>query len=560
MSQRHGSLLWMTVFIAWTTAANGQGQQAPAQAGQPASVQTGGEPIGALSIAGAAAIREDIGYLAQLANQPNLVPLFDQIVLQSTGNKGLSALDFTRPVVITAQTDGMQFWPLFFIPIRDEKSFVDLSKATAPKQKKLGNGIYRVNTDSGAEVFLRVAGNSAVGADSEDQLFRPMPNLPATMTMIPTGYDAAAAVDFQRLPATLRQLLSFMVQSYEQTSLLRPEGVSDIEWQMSTLHTRGLSQVLQMAIRDSRGATAGLRISPADHGAVLEAGIYAKEGTELDRTFANFGAETSRFNSLPTRRSALNAFVCAPIPTAGQSMLRNLLAQIKANAEASIAEQPETARPNLQAAVDRLADVFATNIDAGRLDAAAALFGEGRLPHTLVVAMHFIRANEAKTLFEEAARTANDQEVALNVLNYRGVAIHSFRPGFADGAARLFGPKSDVLIAFGNEALIVAVGGNNQAAIQSAIDITLSSQPARRAAPIRIEADVSRLTYVTELAEGFLPPDIQTMRQILGDREGDVWRISFVPAQRSIHGRFEIGDGFLRFLAINIAQSAGIAQ
>lgn len=552
MSQRQGSLLWMTVFIAWTATANGQNQQAP--------VPTGGEPIGALTITSAAAVRDDVGYLAQLANQPNLVPLFDQIVLQSTGAKGLSALDGSRPLLITAQTDGTQFWPLFFVPIRDEKSFVDLSKATAPKQKKLGNGIYRVNTDGGAEIFLRVTSNWAVGADSEDQLFRPMPNVPTTMSMMPTGYDAAAVVDFQRLPTALRQVISFMAQDYEKIDLLRPEGLSDIEWQMSTLHTRAMSQIMRMMIRDSRAATAGLRISPTDHGAVLDAGIIAKDGTEMDRTFANFGAEPSRFNSLPTRRSALNAFVCAPIPTAGQTMLRNLLAQIKANADASIAEQPEAARPNLQSAVDRLADVFTTNIDAGRLDAAAALFGEGRLPHTLVVAMHFIRANEAKALFEEAARTANDQEVALNVLNYRGVAIHSFRPGFGDGAARLFGPKADVLVAFGNEALMVAVGGNNQAAIQSAIDVTLSPQPARRAAPIRVEADVSRLTYVTELAEGFLPPDIQTMRQILGDREGDYWRVSFAPAPHSIHGRVEIGDGFLRFIAVNIAQSAGIAQ
>ena len=81
----------------------------------PARAQDAPKPFAIVALAGYDELRNDVDFIGQLSDNPDLVKSLDGIVALFTQFQGLAGLDKSKPLGVSIATDGQSFQALGFV-------------------------------------------------------------------------------------------------------------------------------------------------------------------------------------------------------------------------------------------------------------------------------------------------------------------------------------------------------------------------------------------------------------------------------------------------------------
>ncbi len=164
------------------------------------------KPVAVISLAGYDRIMADLDYLGELTGNPGMSKNIDGAIQLFTQGQGLNGLDKKRAWGITLTTDGLQFQPLFFLPVTDLKQLLDSVAGLIGEAQDAGNGVFEL-TVFNQKIFAKETGGWGFFGQSPDALA----GLPKDPTKLLSGldksYDIAVKLHVQNIPDLYRSLL-----------------------------------------------------------------------------------------------------------------------------------------------------------------------------------------------------------------------------------------------------------------------------------------------------------------------------------------------------------------
>ena len=196
--------------------------------------------------------------------------------------------------------------------------------------------------------------------------------------------------------------------------------------------------------------------------------------------------------------------------------MRATMDTMRKQAEKAIDEEDDIpddeTRAAVKAAMGDFIDAFQATIESGQMDGGAALhLGADKL--TLVAAAQIKDPAKFESGLKKLAALAEKEPdfngVQWNAANHEGVNFHTMTvPVPEEGQARkVFGEKVDVAIGIGSDAVYVALGNDNLAAVNKAIDAS-KADPGKAVPPFEFSASLGQLMeFAAANAQGRRPPE-----------------------------------------------------
>ncbi len=209
-------------------------------------------------------------------------------------------------------------------------------------------------------------------------------------------------------------------------------------------------------------------------------------------------------------------------------------------------------------------DAFQATIESGQMDGGAALqMGADKL--TLVAAVQIKEPGKFesgfKKLAELAAKEPDFKGVQWNAAKHEGVNFHTMAipvPADKAEARKMFGEQVDVAIGIGSDAVYVALGNDNLAAVNKAIDDS-KANPGKAVPPFEFSLSLGQvMEFAAANAEEKQRPMLQSIADMLkSNAQGrDHVRASGILIENGLKYHFEAEEGVLRA----IGKAAMMAQ
>jgi hypothetical protein len=339
-------------------------------------------------------------------------------------------------------------------------------------------------------------------------------NLPAqpqeTFAKLLTEYDVAASLTMDNVPEGIRLLVTQAMQAGMQQQLIKKDDESDEEFETRNAAAQAQMQQLVQMIDEMETVSVGWSIDAEQQRTFLDFGYFAKPASKLDRQLAAYKDTRTNFAGFYQSDAAATATMAMQADpklieedidqfNAGMQQMR---AQFNNAVDENLANEEEV-REIIKTAADDWFDVLEATMKAGRLDAGAALrLGPDSL--TLVAGAH---AKEPKKIEEglkkiEAAAKKHDDakapQINWNSATHAGVTFHTVVvpiPEELEAPRKFFGDHADIAIGIGPEAIYLAVGQDNLAAVKKAIDAS-AAEPEKAVPPFEFAVSLAPVMEV----------------------------------------------------------------
>ncbi len=254
--------------------------------------------------------------------------------------------------------------------------------------------------------------------------------------------------------------------------------------------------------------------------------------------------------------------------------MRATMATMRKQAEKAIDEEEDIpddeTRTAVKAALNDFMDAFEATMETGKMDGGAALqLGADKL--TFVAAAQIKDPAKFESGLKKLAAIAEKEPdfngVAWNAAKHEGVNFHTLSvpvPADEAEARKFFGEKIDVAIGIGAEAVYIAVGQDNLAAVNKAIDAS-KADLGKEVPPFEFSASLGQIMEaVAANAQDGNTEIYQAIADMLkSDAQGrDHVRASGTLVENGLKYRMEAEEGVLRAIgkATTMAQQKAQQQ
>jgi hypothetical protein len=528
-------LVWMPVVLACACLA-----------ARPVTAQ---EPVVVVSMRSIDGVMDDLKYILTAGGNPELGDLVDGMVDQFTQGKGWAGMDRTKPVgaYISAGSGGNPDFVLF-VPVSDPKKFRELLKTMLPRQKEQQGGVFS----------MQVENQTWYGKFARGHCFlTPLPaalNAPADPAKFADAkYSVRLHADLAKLPAEVKDgLVEQLEAAIEAAPVERPEPQGEAEVRIRQRSQKVVSQLFRLLVRDSNRLSVGLLVDKKTKTLAIEADVMPKPGSELAALVAGYGKSPSAFAALAGPDSALSLTVASPVAPSVRDIFRDVVKTRIEESRASIQKSPKlTTAAQKQAAtdlIDRLGKLLEASAESAKMDAAVVMNGEQGGKAQLVAAATVREGDQFLKGLEDAAKQAGDNSrLTIDVAKVGSTRIHAVKIEADAELTNRFGDSPAHLV-IRNDTVYFAVGGDSLAAIKSAIDT--AGKPADNRPPISLRVRPSKLVAMFPNDD---PAQAAVARKAF-DGAGDHVAMDIVADERGSRVRLEFGEGFLRFMALSVAE------
>jgi hypothetical protein len=239
-----------------------------------------------------------------------------------------------------------------------------------------------------------------------------------------------------------------------------------------------------------------------------------------------------------------------------ENMMRNL--RHKAEREIDKKHTDPQEREALKAAAKDIFDAVEATIKEGEIDGAASVNASpGSL--TFVAGMHVkesAKIEDALKKIEEVAKTKPGfPGIKWNASNHAGVNFHTLSapvPEDKAGPRKMFGENLDIAVGIGPDAVYVAVGKDNIAAVEKAIDASAGDQ-SKNAAPFAMSLSLGQIMAVAaDAKDGPQKAALQAIaKKLNAEAKGhDHIHVTGDVIPNGLRYRFEAEEGALQAVGI----------
>lgn len=534
-------IVWLTLMIAATVT----------------SALSAAEPLAVFSIKSIEELIDDVGHIGELVEQPQAADAVEGIIANFTGGKGLQGVDQTARIgaFVMMSDNGQPGMPVVFVPISDEKGFLELLGIFFPGANKAANGTVSLKAPNGQQ-FVGKFQNDYFFAS---QIAPALQDLPDPEKISNSEADIALELNFGKLPDPLKQLV---LQQLDAAVALgaanRPTDPAErIGYDIGQNMTLNAFKSL---ITDGDNLSISFDIDSEDGLIAFDIGVSAKSGTAMSKTIAAYSEKSSAFADLLSAESLMTFTFATPVSQELQDGLVKGLELGSAEADKEIegnADLKSDAEKKVATDVkNSLFTVLTDTIKTGRMDFAIAVGGTGENDMTMQLFTKIASGKTLNSTIEKAvaeARKSGEKadEIKLNVATAGSAKIHEVDKDKLSSEDKEDPFKGPAYITIGDDFLILSAGTDSLTTTKAAATKLSSGKTGARfgkaamakgRAPISLRMKLSNLLAFS----GQLDEDTLAEAKEAFQDGGDEIALEITSTKSGIQLHFEIEDGVLQ--------------
>lgn len=528
-----------------------------------------------VAVVGAASYNDlvgDVNFIGSLAERPELGQMLQGTIALFTQGRGLEGVDQSKPWGVILQTNGQQFMPVACLAVTDLDKVLTIVKGFGAQVQDGADGAKQISLPNGQTIHVKHENGWAYIAQSESALASLPANPLAELNQITSEYDLGARVAAQNVPEQYRQMAVQAIKAGMEDGLKKKDDESDEQYESRRKMAEARIKQLEQMVNEIDVVTVGWAIDTAQQKTYIDATYQFLPDSKLAKQIAGYGQPKTDFAGFyQTDAAATLSFASQADP----AMIKENIEQMQATmdtmrkqAEKAIDEEDDIpddeTRAAIKSAMNDFLDAFQATIESGKMDGGASLqLGTDKL--TLVAAAQIKDPGKfesgLKKLAELAAKEPDFKGVQWNAANHEGVNFHTMAipvPAEEAEARKMFGEQVDVAIGIGSEAVYVALGNDNLAAVNKAIDDS-KANPGKAVPPFEFSMALGQvMEFAAANAKDAQRPMLQSIADMLKENaQGrDHVRASGVLIENGLKYHFEAEEGVLRA----IGKAAMMAQ
>ncbi|MEN0109245.1 MAG: hypothetical protein AAF805_00835 [Planctomycetota bacterium] len=563
--------------------------QAVAEAADEASMDEEGDAtVAVVALSGYDALMADADFLGELAGQPGVSGVAEMLLAMSTGGRGVEGLDKSQPIGVVLQTDGAAFAPVVCLPITDLESLLELADMRGMAAEQDEDGIYRMPSPQGQEVFFFDEQGWVFLGPSVEALDA-APEDPSGMLVALLGeHDLSIELMPQAVPAMYRQIAVEQLRAGMQEGLERQDEETDEAYETRKRLAEAQIDQLTDLIEGLEKLAVGLAIDGVDSQVYVDVELVGVEGSDMAVAMAAYEDATTDFAAFHRPDAAMSLLASAVTPPEllekQKAQLEAGIATIRVQLDRAIDEAVEATiddggdetefRDLLEGVTDDLIDAYRELVTSGRADLAMSLdlsgggfdlIAGGYLPNPEKVESALKRLEEAAQ--KQATKEGADDTpgVAWGYAEHSGVTLHKLEapiPADADQARAALGDSLVILMGVAPERVYLAAGPRAEESLKSAIDES-AARSGELSGSGEFLVDVQAVLEAVEpLVEGEASNILAVMLEAMDKAPEGKGRIlvETEPVSRGVRVRYLLEEGVLRGIAGFAAQAAANAQ
>jgi hypothetical protein len=510
------------------------------------------EPVAVISIKNVDALISDLKYILSAGGSPDLGDLVDQMIDQMTQGKGLAGIDRNKPLG-AYMTLGAGNSPDFviFVPVTDNRAFrEDFLSNLFTRQQDVAGGIFSVQSE-GQQYF----GKFANGHCFLSPIAAALNKLQDPARIARTKFTISMEADLSRMPDEVKDGLveqaEEMVRAAEED---QEKPANEVEARLRDRGQKLIAQLARMLFKETDRISLGVDVDQKSKLIALDISLVAKAGSPLAQSMATYSKMSSSFASLIGPDAAASAIFAAPLSDQFREYfhdsIQSTIEQARTDIDNSdrLPQQKEAAK-NL---MERIMKIVKATGDTGSVDGVFAVYGtKDNMAQILAAAKVASGDAVTKTLQEfakEHASTPEADRIRLNVAQHAGAQIHTVTLEL-EGEAKEYLSNGTAHIAVQGNSVFFAMGGDSLSAVKSAMDKAGKATPNRP--PVSVRLQPSKLVAIFGKGDD---ENVALAREAFtGD--GDHISLELFAAERGGRLRLELGEGFLRFIALSVSQA-----
>lgn len=485
------------------------------------------EPVGKMKTVAVVAVApyqqliSDVNFLGTLAGNPQLGQMLEGALALFTQGKGPEALDKQKPWGLIAQSDGSNFQPVYCLPVKNADDLVTIAVGFGAQLNEREDGIKSLGLPNEQTLYVK-PGDGWTYVSRMPGALENLPSKPEkTFAKLLSEHDVSATLNMANLPETLRQIAIGAMQAGMQQQLTPNEGETDEDFETRKATAEAQMQQIVQMIDEIETVSLGWSIDAEQQRTFLDFTYLVKPESKLARQLDGYKDTKTNFAGFYQREAATTATMVMQadpkVIEADIDQFNTGMRQMRAQFNKAVDENvdfgddagDEEAREIIKTAAAEWFDAVEATMKAGRLDVGASLqLSPGQL--TLVAGAHVKEPGKIEAglkKLEEAAKKKKNSKysgIQWNAAKHAGVTFHTLSvpvPESQEAPRKFFGEKADFAIGIGADAVYLAVGHDNLAAVKKAIDAS-AAEPGKAVPPFELAISLAPIMEVAASQEG----------------------------------------------------------
>lgn len=498
--------------------------------------------VAVMSVSSVDDILGNIKYLSQAAGTAEAGGMVEAVV-----GGFLGGIDRGNPIGIVLQTDGQEFTPLGFVPVKDLDTVMSSVEDAMGTPRDAGDGIMEI--PGFQPIFVKEQNGYAFVGQTIESMKRLPQNPVAGLGKLPQEYDLAIRGYVQNVPeAYLQMAVQGLQQGVRQGLESLPE---EDRAQQQDLIELQLKQ-METYIKESDQITLGWKTEPSNQRTYLDISFSALAGSDLAKQMNGMANTTSNYTNFIVPGAAVSLNFSGDIPPEQIQTSVDAIEGMKEAAMKEIAKDDsldesgarEAAEEMLGAAIDILIETMKT----GKIDAAASLVLDSGNPQ-LVAGFHVADGKQVEQMLRKIADLAKDEPkfpgINFNAANQGGVVYHTMEmpiPAGEEDARKIIGEKLEMAVGVGADSAYISVGRNCVGNLQQIISKQAKNQ---KATPFEMTVAMTPIMeFVSSIEQD--NPLIGSAVDALKEAKKDHVKLAVQPIENGFRYRIEVEEGILQ--------------
>ena len=503
--------------------------------------------VAVMSISSVDDILGNIKYLTEAAGSPDV----GQMVTMMSGAY-LDGIDRGNPVGMVLHTNGQEFTPLGFIPVKDLDKVFAVLEDSVGTPRDAGDGIKEI--PNFPPVFVKEQGGFAFIGQTIESMRKLPANPVASLGNLPKDYDFALRGFVQNVPQEYLQMaVEGLQQGVKQGLESLPEEDKEQQQRLIELQLKQM----ETYIKESDQLTIGWKTEPENKRTFIDISFSAVPGSDLAKQMNGMANSTSNYSGFVVPGAAVALNFCGEIPEEQIQTSIDAIEGMKAAALKEIARDEnleesgtqEAATEMLEAAID----IFIETIKTGKVDAAASLVLDSGNPQ-LVGGFHVADGKSVENMLRRISELAKDEPdfpgIQFNAAQADGVTYHTMSmpiPADEEDARKIIGDTLEMAVGVGPDSAYIGVGRDCVNNLKQIIGKQAKDQ---KITPFELTVALTPIMeFVNSIEEN---PLVGSVMDALKDQDKDHVRLSVLPVENGFRYRIELEEGVLQAIGAGI--------
>lgn len=519
---------------------------------QPAQAQQ--EQKSAVALLSVSSIDELLGNISYITEASGSGDVGQMISMMS--NPYLQGIDRSNPIGMVLTTDGQEFLPLGFVPIKDLDKVFESLEETMGAPRDLGNGIKEI--PGFQPIFIKEQNGWAFVGQTVESMANLPKNPIAALGNMPQEYDIAIRGNIQNIP---KEYIDMAVNALQDGVTQGLQQLPEEERGNQEAMVKAQLKQMETYIKESDQITIGWKTEPAEQHTFIDMSFTAVPGSSLAKQMSTMANAKSDYTDFVLPGAALSMNMATEIPQEQIQTSIDAMENLKETAMREFArdeDMDDETRKTMSEMVGAAIDIFVATIQTGKMDGGASVMLEpGDI--TLLAGFHVADGKDVekilKRMDEMAKKEPDFPGIKFNADKANGVTYHTMAVDVPDDeeARSVLGDRVEMAVGVSEDSTFIGFGKDCIDKLKNIVQSQTKQKPVK---PFEMTVSAtSIMEFVGAIENNPMIGSVTEALKEAGDK--DHLKILGLPIKNGFIYRIELEEGILKGIgeAVKMANS-----